>query len=240
MVATPIGNLEDITLRALRVLGEVEVIFCEDTRVTQNLLNKYKIENAKLESFHARSGQAKTNKILDILRSGKNCALVTDAGTPGISDPGSVLVDLIRLTLPEVKIVAVPGASALTAALSIAGVPTHEFMYYGFVPHKKGRQSLFKEIFYNALTLGRTSVIYESPHRIIKTLESLANGNSENDSSNGVDGGANHGENIKIVVVREITKIYEEVVRGNAVEVLEYFTKNSDKVRGEFVVIITR
>lgn len=218
MVATPIGNLEDITLRALRVLREVEVIFCEDTRVTRNLLNRYEIKQARLESFHARSGKAKIDKILSILREGRDCALVTDAGTPGISDPGSALVDLIRQTLPEVKIIAIPGASSLTAALSVAGVPTHEFIYYGFVPHKKGREKFFKEIFESR----KTSVFFESPHRIIKTLESLAKNPDK-----------------KVIVARELTKIHEEIVRGNALEILEYFTKKPDKVRGEFVVILS-
>lgn len=226
VVSTPIGNSKDITLRALDVLSQVKVIFCEDTRVTANLLNKYNIRLARLESFHAQSGQAKIRKVLDILSRGDDCALVTDSGTPGISDPGSVLIDMVRTTLPQVKVVSVPGASALTAALSIAGVPTHEFMYYGFVPHKKGRQSLFREIFKNATELNRTSVIYESPHRILKTLESLAQ-----------NGG---GEVLRIIVVREITKIYEEVVRGTAAEIYEYFLKNKEKVRGEFVVIITK
>lgn len=226
VVATPIGNIKDITLRALDILGQVKVIFCEDTRVTANLLNKYNIRLARLESFHAQSGQAKTRKVLEILSKGEDCALVTDSGTPGISDPGSALIDMVRTTLPQVNVVAIPGASALTAALSIAGVPTHEFMYYGFVPHKKGRQSLFKEILRNAVELNRTSVIYESPHRILKTLESLTqNGN---------------GEVLRVIVVREITKIYEEVIRGTAAEIYEYFLKNKEKVRGEFVVIITK
>ncbi len=204
-------------MRAVRAFKEADVILCEDTRVTKRLLDRYEIKTPTL-SYHARSKLSKTEKIIELLMEGKNLALVSDAGTPGISDPGSVLVSKIREQVPETAIVTIPGASALTAALSIAGVPTHEFTFLGFMPHKKGRETLFKEIGQSK----RTTVFYESPHRIMKTLESLAL----------------HAPDKKVVIARELTKIYEQVIAGTSAEVLEYFTKNNDKVRGEFVVIV--
>ena len=143
VVATPIGNLEDITLRAVRVLGEVDVVFCEDTREGRKLLSHFNIQKP-LDSFHARSAESKSDRIVSLLEEGKNLALISDAGTPGISDPGVALISKIREILPEVEIMAIPGASALTAALSISGIPTDEFIFYGFLPHKKGRETLFK------------------------------------------------------------------------------------------------
>jgi 16S rRNA (cytidine1402-2'-O)-methyltransferase len=215
IVATPIGNLEDITLRAIRVLGEVDVIFCEDTRTTRVLLEKYKIKTAT-ESFHAQSPLAKMDHIVELLRDGKNLALVSDAGTPGISDPGMLLVAEVRKRLPDVSVVTIPGASALTAAVSIAGKPLHEFVFLGFLPHKKGRQTLFNEMKEGQ----RPYVFYESPHRIEKTLESLK------------------GTGKTITVLRELTKIYESYVSGTAEEVLKTFHDNPGTLRGEFVVIV--
>src|SRR3989344_765243 len=176
IVATPIGNLEDITLRALRVLKEVDLILCEDTRVTKRLLEKYEIKTPTM-SYHAQSKLSKVEKIFALLEEGKNLALVSDAGTPTISDPGCLLVSQIRqhfmsrsnLDIEEVKIAPIPGPSAVLAALSISGFPSSEFLFLGFLPHKKGRETLFKEIAVSK----RTVVFYESPHRIIKTLESL-------------------------------------------------------------------
>ena len=220
VIGTPIGNLEDITLRALRVLKEVDVVLCEDTRVTHNLLKKYDIHTKTL-SYHAQSGLAKVNEIMELIEDGKNLALVSDAGTPGVSDPGSVLVSkIVERFGDDVKIEAIPGPSALTAALSIAGAPVHEFNFLGFFPHKKGRETLFNEIF----ETDRAVVFYESPHRIMKTLESLA--------------AHARTETKTIIVLRELTKIFEQAVRGSAREVADYFIKNDDKVRGEFVVIV--
>ncbi|MBU6390426.1 16S rRNA (cytidine(1402)-2'-O)-methyltransferase [Patescibacteria group bacterium] len=218
IVATPIGNFEDITLRALRVLGEVDMIFCEDTREGKKLLNHYKIDKLT-DSFHAQSNQGKTEKIIELLEAGKNVALISDAGTPGISDPGVALVHEARVRLPEAEIISIPGPSALTAALSISGIPTDEFIFYGFLPHKKGRQTIFKEI----AELKRTAVFYESPHRIIKTLESLRK----------------HAPDKKITIARELTKIHEEILAGSAEDVLAIFQNNPEKSRGEFVVIIS-
>jgi 16S rRNA (cytidine1402-2'-O)-methyltransferase len=222
IVATPIGNLEDITLRAIRTLKEADIVLCEDTRVTKRLFEKHGI-STQMISYHSQSGEAKVDLILEKIEEGKNIALVTDAGTPGISDPGSVLISTVREKFTELilskklKIEAIPGPSALTSALSIAGVPTHEFIFLGFMPHKKGRETLFKEI----ASSERTMVFYESTHRILKTLESLTKINR------------------KITIVREITKIYEEVLQGTAKEILKTLTDIPEKQKGEFVVIVS-
>jgi 16S rRNA (cytidine1402-2'-O)-methyltransferase len=219
VVGTPIGNLGDITLRALDTLKQADVIACEDTRVTAKLLAKYDIKKP-LVIFHARSGRFASTRILSLLGEGKHVALVTDAGTPGVSDPGSALVGEVRERLPEVRVVSVPGPSALTSALSIAGVPADSFVFLGFLPHKKGRQTLFKEMVKET----RAVVFYESPHRIEKTLASLAEVLSEHR---------------KISVLRELTKLHESVVSGSAKNVAEYFNQHSGEVRGEFVVIVS-
>lgn len=223
IVGTPIGNLEDVTLRALRVLKEVDVILCEDTRVTKRLLEKYAITGKQLTAYNEQRSGINASKVIALLEGGKNVALVSDAGTPGISDPGSLLVQKVREALPEVKIESVPGPSALTAALSIAGVPVHDFVFLGFLPHKKGRETLFKEI----AASERTMIFYESPHRILKTLKSL--------SRTVLDNGGKR----QVVVCRELTKIHEEVTSGTAAELLEFFKNNPEKVRGEFVVVVT-
>ena len=220
VVATPIGNLGDITLRAIETLKQADAIACEDTRVTSKLLSRFEISKPLL-IYHAQSGRLAATRILSMLAEGKHVALVTDAGTPGISDPGSQLVSEVRERLgEEVSIVSIPGASALTAALSIAGIPTNEFLFLGFLPHKKGRQTLFKEI----ADASRTIVFYESPHRILKALESLAQVLPEGRS---------------VSIFRELTKIHESVVRGDAHEVLAYFTHHPQQVRGEFVVAVS-
>jgi 16S rRNA (cytidine1402-2'-O)-methyltransferase len=219
VIGTPIGNLEDISLRALRVLREVDLVLCEDTRVTRKLFERHGISTS-VESYHAQSGEAKVELILEKIREGKNIALVTDAGTPGISDPGSILISKIRQEFPELKIESVPGPSALTAALSIAGVPTHEFIFLGFMPHKKGRETLFKEIAGGE----RTIVFYESTHRIIKTLESLKE---------------HLGSSKKVTIARELTKMFEEVLQGTAEEILSILVATPEKQKGEFVVIVS-
>jgi 16S rRNA (cytidine1402-2'-O)-methyltransferase len=223
IVGTPIGNLEDITLRALRVLKEVDLVLCEDTRVTRRLLVKYDITTPTM-SYHAQSKLAKVDKILSLLEDGKNLALVSDAGTPCISDPGVLLVSQIleskvKGQLSNVDIVPIPGPSALITALSVAGVSVAEFTFLGFLPHKKGRETLFKEIAEST----RVMAFYESPHRIEKALESL-------EKFCGIER--------KIIVARELTKIYEEFASGTVGEVREHFTKNLDRLRGEFVVIV--
>ena len=220
VVATPIGNLADITLRALDTLKAADAIACEDTRVTAKLLARYDIEKPLL-IFHAQSGRQASNRILQMLAEGKRIALVTDAGTPGISDPGSALVREVRDRLKDdARIETIPGAAAVTAALSIAGVPTDEFTFLGFLPHKKGRQTLFQEI----ADSKRTMVFYESPHRIEKALASLSEVLEEDR---------------KVIMLRELTKMYESFVEGTANEVAAYFKEKQDQVRGEFVVIVT-
>lgn len=219
VIGTPIGNLKDITLRALEVLKGVDVVLCEDTRVTKKLLSRYEIR-AKTLSFHSHSAPSKIENIIQRLRDGKDLALVSDAGTPTISDPGSVLISSIRKTLPDVSIIAIPGASALTSALSVSGLPSSDFLFLGFLPHKKGRESLFKEI----ADSSRTVVFYESSHRIMKALRRLAETLS--------------GKR-KVVVARELTKVFEEVVSGSAEDVLRHFTEYADKQRGEFVVMVS-
>lgn len=219
IVPTPIGNLEDITLRAIRVLKEADLVLCEDTSVTQRLFQEYDIQT-KTTVFYAQTGIKNIEKIMGLLNEGKTLALVSDAGTPTISDPGVLLVDKVRKELPQVKVVALPGASALTTALSASGITSSTFTFYGFMPHKKGRETLFKTINES----NHTSVFYESVHRIEKTLESLS---AILDASR------------VIVIGRELTKLHEEVVRGTAEEIKEYFISHKDHVRGEFVVIIS-
>jgi 16S rRNA (cytidine1402-2'-O)-methyltransferase len=217
VVATPIGNMGDITLRAIETLKEVDLVLCEDTRETRKILQKYNI-NTPTMSYHTQSKLAKTDKIFELLNEGKNLALVSDAGTPTISDPGAMLISKIKESLSDVQVIPIPGASAVIAALSASGLPTHEFTFLGFLPHKKGRETLFKEI----TDSKRTMVFYESPHRILKTLESLNK----------------FCPNKKVCLAREITKIYEEFKTGSALELLEYLTKNPIKQKGEFTVLV--
>lgn len=219
VVATPIGNLGDVTLRALEILRQADAIAAEDTRVTSKLLARYDIKKPLLV-YHAQSGRLAATRILALLGEGRHVALVTDAGTPGVSDPGSELVTAVRDRLgDDVRVEAIPGPSALTAALSIAGVPVHEFTFLGFLPHKKGRQTIMKEI----ATAERAYVFYESPHRIEKALAELA---------------AVLPDERRVVVLRELTKIFESVQRGTAPELAAYFKSHPKEVRGEFVVIV--
>ncbi len=216
IVATPIGNMEDITLRAIRVLREADYILCEDTRVTGNLLKHYEI-TTKTRRYDAHASEKVHEGILKDLEAGKKIALVSDAGTPGISDPGVMLV--ARAHKVGIRVDAIPGASALTATFSIAGISGNSFVFLGFVPQKKGRQTFFKSLPEYDIPV----MFYEAPHRIMKTLESLKE---------------NLTVNRKVVVARELTKMFEEVVTGSPEEVLQYFIDHSDHVRGEFVVVV--
>jgi 16S rRNA (cytidine1402-2'-O)-methyltransferase len=219
IVATPIGNLEDITFRAVRILNEVDYILCEDTRTTQNLLNKYNIKT-KTMSYHTHSTFGKESAIINLLKSGKNLALVSDAGTPCISDPGVMLVSNIRKEFGiEAKVSPIPGPSALISALSASGISSAEFIFLGFLPHKKGREKIFKEI----KESDKVIVFYESTHRILKTLISLDK----------------HIPNSKIMLAREITKKFEEFIEGTSNQVLELLKTNVEKQKGEFVVIVS-
>ncbi|MDO8668763.1 MAG: 16S rRNA (cytidine(1402)-2'-O)-methyltransferase [Candidatus Buchananbacteria bacterium] len=217
IVATPIGNLADITLRAIEILKGVDLILCEDTRVSRTLLDHYGI-TTKVISYHQHSGPSKINLLLEKIKSGIDVALITDAGTPGISDPGNKLIaDIIKNTGQSCQMIPIPGPSAVISALSISGVPTDRFLFLGFIPHKKGRETLFKRIEASLETV----VFYESTHRIIKTLESL----------NGL-----LGLDREVVVCRELTKKFETVYRGNIKEVLD--TIKPGVTKGEFVVVV--
>lgn len=230
IVATPIGNLEDITLRALRILREVDFILCEDTRVTKKLLAKYEITTPTI-SYHQHSKISKVEKIIELLKQGKDLALATDAGTPGISDPGNKLIAEIVGMCDDIQaqIIPIPGPAAITAALSICGFPTDEFLFLGFLPHKKGRQTLVKKI----VASEQTVVVYESCHRIVKFLQELINAGGEN-----LPPKADQPRAEKIVVCRELTKMFESVYRGTSEEVLEILQSDKKNLRGEFVVVI--
>jgi 16S rRNA (cytidine1402-2'-O)-methyltransferase len=217
IVATPIGNLEDITLRALRILKEADFILAEDTRNTQKLLNFYEIKT-KIFSFHEHSEENKFEKILEELSNGKKAALVTDAGTPGISDPGAKLINFIRDKNSEIEIITIPGASSLSAALSISGLKGHEFLFLGFAPHKKGRETFFKNIKDSKIPI----VFFESTHRIEKALDNLIK----------------HAPNKTIKIFKELTKIHEKVLIGTPELVKKQIEENSDLKKGEFVIMV--
>ncbi|HRY63340.1 MAG TPA: 16S rRNA (cytidine(1402)-2'-O)-methyltransferase [Patescibacteria group bacterium] len=238
VVATPIGNLKDITLRALEALKEVDFILCEDTRVTRNLLNHYEI-NKKMISYHHHTDEKKMAEIVELIRNNK-VALVTDAGTPGINDPGGILIKALKQEYKNIKIqeyknkdeedirvVPIPGPCAAIAALSVSGFPTDEFLFKGFVPHKKGRQTFLKEV----LGAEMTVVFYESCHRIIKCLEEIKTLMSADKNTD--ERGYREKE---LVIGRELTKKFETIYRGKIQEVLERV--KSDPVKGEYVIII--
>lgn len=211
---TPIGNLEDITLRALRVLREVDLIAAEDTRHSRILLQKYEIKTP-LESFHSFSGEGKLQKLILFLAAGKNIALITDAGMPGISDPG---YKLIRSCIDrEIRVSVLPGASAVTTAVVASGFPSHEFLYLGFLPLKKHRKTLIKSLCEEE----RTVVLYEGPHRLLKTLGEFLSA---------------VGPERKIALCRELTKVFEEVFRGTIEEAIAYASKKAPK--GEFTLVL--
>lgn len=224
IVATPIGNLEDLTHRAERVLKESAFVLCEDTRVTKRLLDHYAI-NTPTISYHQHSGDLKTDKIMALLKDGKDLALVTDAGTPGISDPGSKLVTAVRAELGEaVKIESVPGVSALATAISIAGVGFDRFLFLGFLPHKKGRQTMLKEIFASEYP----AIAYESKHRIVKLLEEIIKMSADLEIP------------VEIKVARELTKLFESFYIGSPAEVLAKLQSDPNSLKGEFVVLINK
>ena len=216
LVPTPIGNLEDITLRAIRVLGEVDGILAEDTRNSGQLLKHLNISKP-LYSHHAHNEHTGVPGVIKMLKEGKSLALISDAGTPGISDPGYLLVKACVDNGIEVE--SLPGATAFVPALVNSGFPTDRFVYEGFLPHKKGRQTRWKVL----AEEDRTIVLYESPHRLVKALEQIIEFISAD----------------RLVMVgREISKMHEQMVRGTATEVLAYFTAHPDKVRGEIVIVI--
>ncbi|PJA46725.1 16S rRNA (cytidine(1402)-2'-O)-methyltransferase [Candidatus Uhrbacteria bacterium CG_4_9_14_3_um_filter_36_7] len=215
IVATPIGNLKDISARALTTLQEVDLILCEDTRVTKKLLDHYQIKKPSL-SFHEHSDEKRVREIFNFFKEGKNLALVTDAGTPGISDPGGKLIEQIVQADIPVIIYPIPGSCAAIAALSICGFPTDEFIFLGFPPNKKGRKTFFERL----AIMQSTIVFYESPYRILKTMQSL--------------------EEIipsrPLVVCKELTKLHETIYRGCAKQVTTKIKIGS--IRGEWVVVV--
>jgi 16S rRNA (cytidine1402-2'-O)-methyltransferase len=213
-VPTPIGNLEDITLRALRVLKECDFILAEDTRETKKLLTHFSIDKP-VQSYHQHNEHKVVEGLVDRIRHSNQVVLVTDAGTPGISDPGFLLVrECIK---NNVEVECLPGATAFVPAVVVSGLPCEAFVYEGFLPHKKGRETRFKKIAASEYT----TVLYESPHRLVKCLEQLIQF---------------CGPERQCSVSREITKKFEQTVRGTLSEVLLHFTTN--EIRGEFVVVV--
>ena len=216
LIPTPIGNLEDMTLRSIRVLKEVDVIFAEDTR-TSGILLKHLDISKPLFAHHAHNEHVGVAGVIKLLKEGKVVGLISDAGTPGISDPGFLLV---KTCIEQgIDVETLPGASALIPALVNSGFPLDRFVFEGFLPHKKGRQTRWKAIAEEE----RTSVLYESPHRLHKALEQIIEF---------------IGPDRPIMVARELSKMHEQMVRGSAAEVLLYFDQNPDKIRGEIVIVI--
>ena len=215
LVSTPIGNLEDITLRALRILKEADEVACEDTRHTRKLLSHYSINN-RLNSYHSYNRKQKTDRLLKLLKEGKQIALVTDSGTPGISDPSSYLVQ--KCIAENISVTIIPGATSLIAALVISGLPSDKFVFLGFLPQKKGRK---KAVIESIKEEAETVIFFESPHRIKDTLAVMEETLGER----------------YIALGRELTKKFEEVLRGPVSEVREQLIKEK-KARGEMVVMV--
>ena len=214
LIPTPIGNLEDITLRALRILKEVNIVLAEDTRTSRKLFSHYDIDT-NLAPFHMHNEHKVLQKWIDRIKSGETIALVSDAGTPAISDPGFLLVR--ECVKNDIEVDCLPGATAFVPALVNSGLPSDKFVFEGFLPVKKGRQTRLKLLSEEE----RTIVFYESPHRIVKTLSLFCE---------------YFGEDRKVSVSREISKMFEETKRGSAKEVMEYFEQK--KPKGEFVIIV--
>ncbi|MEA2088984.1 MAG: 16S rRNA (cytidine(1402)-2'-O)-methyltransferase [Patescibacteria group bacterium] len=214
IVATPIGNLEDVTFRAVKILKQVDFILCEDTRIAKRLLNNYEI-NTPTISYHHHSGKSKIDSIIKLINQKRDLALVTDAGTPGISDPGNELIGEIYKMSLDVLIIPIPGSSAILTLASVAGINMQKFIFLGFPPHKKGREKFFKQVANSKIPV----IYYESPYRVLKNLELLQKFCDK-----------------KVIIGREMTKIFEEIVRGEISDVLKYF-KNK-KIKGEFTIII--
>ena len=214
VIPTPIGNLDDITLRAIRYLKEVSLVLAEDTRTSKRLFSHFDIETP-ITSFHMHNEHRLLNKFVNIIKSGQKIALISDAGTPGISDPGFLLVR--KCIDKEIDVECLPGPTAFVPALINSGIPSDKFVFEGFLPLKKGRKSRFEFL----SSEKRTIIFYESPHRIVKTLSQICQ---------------NFGESRKLSISREISKIYEENIRGTAKELLTYF--ENKKPKGEIVIIV--
>jgi len=214
IVSTPIGNLDDITFRAVEVLKSVDLIACEDTRRTLILLEKFNLAK-KLVSYYNYNERQRAEELISHLKSGKNIALVSDSGTPGISDPGYILIK--RAIEEDIQVIPIPGPTAFVSALVVSGLPMDEFVFVGFLPHKKGRKTKLQKLAQEE----RTIILYESQHRLLKTLNEILEifGDRE------------------IAVAKELTKVHEEVFRGKVSEVLNKLTP--DKIKGEFVIVIS-
>ncbi|MBU4421898.1 16S rRNA (cytidine(1402)-2'-O)-methyltransferase [Candidatus Parcubacteria bacterium] len=215
IIATPIGNLEDTTFRALKILKEADFVLCEDTRVTSKLLAHFNIKSSTI-SYHQHSKLQKLEKIKELLEEGKVLAMVSDAGTPGISDPGGQLVSYVARELPNIKIIPIPGASALPTALSVSGFSADRFVFLGFPPHKKGREKFFKELAEYKYTVA----LFESKYRILKTLEEIKK----------------HSGDREAMVAREITKMFETIYRGKISDIIKEVGKSTP--RGEYVIVL--
>jgi len=218
IVGTPIGNLEDLTFRAYNTLRKVDFVLAEDTRKTKILLDRYEIDK-KVISYHQHSKLGKIGHIIELIKSGNNLALVTDAGTPGISDPGNFLLEKVweeKERGLDVEIVPIPGASSLTSILSVCGFPTDDFLFLGFLPKKKGKETLLKSL----INEKRTIIFFESPHRIIKILGEIEK----------------YLGDIEIVIGRELTKKFEEILRGNLKEIKKKLEDRN--LKGEFAIVL--
>jgi len=215
IIATPIGNLKDVTLRSLEILKEVDVVLAEDTRVTKKLLVHYEIKTPLL-SYHQHSKESVMEKAFQLLFEGKDLALVSDAGTPGICDPGNELIAFLLKRNSKIQIVPIPGASAITTLLSIAGIGTDKFLFLGYPPHKKGRKKFFEEV----VASKHPVLFYESPHRIMKSLKEME----------ALD------PKLFLVVGRELTKQFETIYRGSSKEIQKKLEENP--IKGEFVLLV--
>ena len=216
IVPTPIGNMGDITIRAIETLKNSDLILAEDTRHAKKLLSEYKI-STKVNSYHLNNEHKKVNDYIELMSSGQKISLITDAGTPCISDPGFLLIrEAIK---KEIIITCLPGPTALIPALVLSGLPSENFIFEGFLPRKKGRKTKLLELAQNT----RTTIIYESPYRVVKTLTEFLE---------------YLGEDRQISLSREISKIYEETFRGSVVEAVKYFSNK--KIKGEFVICIDK
>lgn len=222
IVASPIGNLEDVSCRAIKILSQVDFIFCEDTRTSLKLLNRHDIKN-KVQSFHQHSGFKKIDKIINYLKEGKDLAILSEAGTPNISDPGANLILQVKDELNnKVDIIPIPGPSAVTAALSVSPWPADKFIFLGFLPHKKGRQSQLKKIIDYPFLI----VLYESKHRLLKLLNELSSLEKESDKK------------IDIMIARELSKKFEQLIFGRPDDLIDKLNNNATMLKGEFVLIL--
>lgn len=217
IVATPIGNLEDVTLRALNILREVSVVVAEDKRVTIKLLNKYEITK-KLLVWQQHSSNSDWQRIKNELVTGHDLVYVSDAGTPGISDPGGQLIQKVLAEFPDTKITPIPGASALASIISVVGIQMDRFVFLGFLPHKKGRQTMLEMIKSEKMPV----IFFESVHRILKALEQLGDCPKQ------------------LIIGRELTKQFETIYRGTAKDILDILNQDKTKIKGEFVIVVDK